>query len=1655
MAIYGKSQGYYFYARPTSVADFTVGEAVVLRYANGDRVSTAISQYLLTAVEDVPSSGSLRKYWFVGIRPQGETSSTVAPPLSSAPRFSTDMYLVGESSGAAAALRGPWFAGKIVSEEQAAVGTVVIAIGEGDYNPFTDDLFDYTDEFQTTVVSDGNPFSTGFMLGTPFTAEEMDYTCIPVRNRMEFPVPYIGAYGHRHGAVLVTPWHAVTSDQSPWDGGSATQMSFYDPETEALVSRSIASQHSMTSWADIFEAQGVAWLRDSSGVTNSEKQMWAVETIRRVYASYRPDENLASLDTLIRDTRIVVLSTPAPNGVKPADLPLMTGVPRSKLGYGIMIDQNGRGYPQILSDALYETVITTESGSSVETIGWQVDVPSWLDRGKFALEGAVGDQGSPFLTRFGTYTLFLGHAFSVSTEPMRPISVVNGIPQGSTETETRSRGCTLGLGGTLARCANMVIPDDVSLDEVPNPWKQDPDLVANPSNYPQFIRDLVDANFLPSVPSSFRNMLNLFSARMNALSRASVGSSYPPADVEFSFVDVEDDCPWVPCLDWQYRKVVSRNETVLNADRYPFYRAPRERASLGSIVQSVSVRESERYDPLPSATDVSEADIRSYLVHYPLTTPGANPSWNGWVNRIIAMYMGTNLDGPRAFAWEPLPANPKRSSPWHNIIYEQVIDSYKAGVRAFFINFPINSLDRADGLEYEHMVNERNDPSDPSGLNAPARWMGFFDALYDLATGKMVPTGAGRDPITEPCDIHVQMTSITVALARGFSLAKYSQLGPTQWNARIDSYANRWIDLCAKVGNVSRVTMGVDALVAAKTPTTVDPNLSDLQRTYELSDWRLASRMKAGGVDVFVEARPLTNTEWSQYSSLQEEYNLFAQAKYVGHVPDRSLKDVLRGPLNTFPMIPSDDPYQTLTTVREVQVLPPATGRIYTPHFALFSLYSLSDHYRHRERILGAKFKRPGRAFFWPELFLGGSGVVAAENDSSTTVYRRFPNWILLPTPIYNEADWNAAYQAWVANGSIGSFDYLGGLWTQEAKTFWNTNVRQNTLHELIGLLSAYSRIAGPPDEPLPEKYPDDYISSQVVPSQLREPPPAGGGEEPNPDLSLPFGASLTYEVWATTWNPNPTIPIPDASPTLGAFVPTVNISEIFAQFRNPNDPSLVPQMDKVLSDLSKVPAGRRVVLPFFWQDDAASAHAIKHTFYKPTEDGVDYSGQGVTARFLSPWQLVNAEDGRASFKQFLEAFSASGGMFDYISDDFENYGSYGLGSVFNAGGNLASFYEQPDARRTTAIVFDPRFTTFVTRTTEKTFKDEFVQNYGSFVPGATTNHETILAPFTDVTSATDFRAPWNIGQQPVMWAWQGALYSLQMGDIYLRRIVDPLRELPQFSNVRIHNYGVYAKLEEDVISDRDANTHLSHHAFIPDLNFAPVLYGEVSEALVNLGYNPLLSAGDPLRKRWGGGTTVGGGSSAARSHVAFIKDIQTMRVAVRGIAGREDIEIAPWVSSWNLSESSYFRDIRYWDEMVYHCCLSGVRFFNLFLNPYTQFGSVHARLQQRLDEWKTVSGNSRALIVDSSLIDIVSAATNCVVTGGRMLTGSKEGTYVWRLTVPTDLVDSNGVTYLNKTGTRTDIPDLIVVGSGTRGAWLFTNDPQVPTYTASSSPAS
>jgi hypothetical protein len=622
---------------------------------------------------------------------------------------------------------------------------------------------------------------------------------------------------------------------------------------------------------------------------------------------------------------------------------------------------------------------------------------------------------------------------------------------------------------------------------------------------------------------------------------------------------------------------------------------------------------------------------------------------------------------------------------------------------------------------------------------------------------------------------------------------------------------------------------------------------------------------------------------------------------------------------------------------------------------------------------------------------------------------------------------------------------------------WFNTNVRGVYANSRTTFMNAVQDLAlnyAPRNSGVPKTaYGDDPYYLNIIDPSLREEIDEGSG----PVQPSGFERSLDYEVWAASWNPAASIfPMPSPAEGLPAIVPSVNLYAQYAQFRNPNNPSVVPLLSQAVEDLSKIPAGRRVVMPHFWLDDSISSQILKHEYYKPTADGTDYVGPAGTARFLSPWQEINTEDGRRTFSEFLVALSEAGGMFDYICDDHESSGSFNLGSYFTTTGNAPNnFVPPPDARRTAAIVADPRFTGYISRTSGKSFKDEFMENYSLFVPNASSDYTQILAPFTNVTSATDYKAPWVIGQQPVMWAWQGALNSLMHGDLYLKRMVDPVRQLPQYSNVRLFAYSVYAKkTDNDVLSDPDLNTHLSHRRFFPNVNFAPELYGKVADSLMNLGYNPNLSPGDIARTRWGGGTRVGGGSNQGKAFVAFVKDAQIMRIAARGVPEGEDIQIAPWISTPSaVAASSYIHDPRYWKEMVFHACLCGAQFFNVFVNEFGEYDARFNQIQDVLDEWKELSGNSKARLADDNLIDIVDAVTNCLVTGGMLLSGPKAGLYLWRISVPFEIVDSSGSTYLTRNGSNDEIPQSITIPSTTRGTWVLTTTSVPPSYTASASP--
>ena len=65
------------------------------------------------------------------------------------------------------------------------------------------------------------------------------------------------------------------------------------------------------------------------------------------------------------------------------------------------------------------------------------------------------------------------------------------------------------------------------------------------------------------------------------------------------------------------------------------------------------------------------------------------------------------------------------------------------------------------------------------------------------------------------------------------------------------------------------------------------------------------------------------------------------------------------------------------------------------------------------------------------------------------------------------------------------------------------------------------------------------------------------------------------------------------------------------------------------------------------------------------------------------------------------------------------------------------------------------------------------------------------------------------------------------------------------------------------------------------------------------------------------------------------------------------------------FNSTKFHYDHRYWYEMMYHLCLHGANYFNVFSEIHTQ--AEMSAVQTVLDNWKTISGNNKAIPVSNS----------------------------------------------------------------------------------------
>ena len=503
---------------------------------------------------------------------------------------------------------------------------------------------------------------------------------------------------------------------------------------------------------------------------------------------------------------------------------------------------------------------------------------------------------------------------------------------------------------------------------------------------------------------------------------------------------------------------------------------------------------------------------KSMFASLPIGTPGANTGeWLDMTATYVATFQGHPTTGVRAYQWEPNPSNPSTSSPWHNVLYENCIGPYKWGARAFQLYFPFGSSEETFFLSPEIWkrsfieYNEANDSHDQ-----PAIWKGFKYAVKALLEGTLTPPNTDREGIKHPCNVMIYHPTNrgdspyrTKSNALWDSFAGSSTSKDEQYYVYLDAWIDELIAIKSNVADAGRLHVTLDGVNSSATPAnivhwrTMPDYRSDL---LELADWYVFNRLLLAGVAVFYDSRSITNrrsatvpgsgsshtvdnpgqslpVEWAGKAFASEEYWFWysnpthpeENVKFADYATDEVAPMVFRPMMSNFPLPPEQDPYGvsiTITSNNKTKTLTLEDLTVFTPQYAMWSYYTLSDHYRYQynintesETFTGISARVKNIVSYSPETFSSIDLCISfyGEPNQELVQYHMLPSSVIHYRPMFNDGvdvgEWNHV---------AGVTGYVGGFWVQSGMNKWDNDVRDATFPGFINKLHNYSLVIGP-----------------------------------------------------------------------------------------------------------------------------------------------------------------------------------------------------------------------------------------------------------------------------------------------------------------------------------------------------------------------------------------------------------------------------------------------------------------------------------------------------------------------------------------------------------------------------------------------------------------
>ena len=475
------------------------------------------------------------------------------------------------------------------------------------------------------------------------------------------------------------------------------------------------------------------------------------------------------------------------------------------------------------------------------------------------------------------------------------------------------------------------------------------------------------------------------------------------------------------------------------------------------------------------------------------------------------------------------------------------------------------------------------------------------------------------------------------------------------------------------------------------------------------------------------------------------------------------------------------------------------------------------------------------------------------------------------------------------------------------------------------------------------------------------------------------------------------------------------------------------PTKAKSFFDTLGIPIGKRVIFPWVFQSMlfhgyGSSSTSPKYTHGHPldrcyidnTNTTTDNDGYTV---YSSPWTVNGKNRLVEKFGQWISEYYDEGGQVDYIIQDNEESGAFGIWGVRNqyAGSDIGDVWMR-------AIVNDPRF-----------YDDSIQPGLGSLA------HQLQYDPSKPLLNTGAVRGQFHpygtdIGA-PAPTYYGYTRWTKVLGRLYSKYLLEGEYDAAKtfYPNLKYSNYGFYYIPDNDTVYDFNGHSQpedrIRNNAVIAN---SPSLYGSLNSGNVPNSYklsptNPNVLIFDP-----GAGPDRYGNLPGDFGFKALIFDQNEARTIKRN----SDAEFHPWIGHRGFSPSAYANN-NYWNEHVYQTCML-VPEVILYFNPSTVNNAEKdtqedTALNNILEEVNTLSGGG---LCGSRNITRIPLNADSIATGAE----TKIGDWLWRITIDKGK-GANVVIFGDTDQVNTDD---VVIPVNSNGIWYRTNTNVLPPYTLS-----